>query len=153
MTTWINLPLVRKALNVPVNDYFFNADNGNDFVYVPSERNVMPFYKHLLDTSSIRMLIYNGDADPSLSSFRTQAAWFPYLNTSGVPVSQEWRPWTMDNKSDVRGYVQEWANNQIAFLTIRGSGHMVPEFRSEAAWLFMRNWIQGSDYPFYNPAH
>ncbi len=38
MTQWINLPLARKALNVPLNSYFFNADNGNDFVYVTGER-------------------------------------------------------------------------------------------------------------------
>ena len=50
------------------------------FRYVPTEPNVMTFYKHLLDTRpDVRMLVYNGDADPSLSSFRTQAAWFPYL--------------------------------------------------------------------------
>jgi serine carboxypeptidase-like clade 1 len=127
MTTWINLPAVRRALNVPVNSFFFNADNGNDFVYVPTEPNVMTFYKHLLDTRpDIRMLVYNGDADPSLSSFRTQAAWFPYMKSEQVPITQVWRPWTLDNATDVRGYVQEWANNQFAFLTIRGSGHMVP---------------------------
>ncbi len=121
MTTWINLPAVRRALNVPINSFFFNADNGNDFVYVPTEPNVMPFYKHLLDTRpDIRMLIYNGDADPSLSSFRTQAAWFPFMKQQQVSVAQEWRPWTLDNKTDVRGYVQEWTQGRFAFLTIRG---------------------------------
>jgi serine carboxypeptidase-like clade 1 len=120
-------------------------------VYVPTERDVRPFYIDLLQNTNVRLLVYNGDADPSLSSFRTQAAWFPYLKTQQVPLHQSWRPWTLDGKSDVRGYVQEWQNNQFAFLTIRGSGHMVPEFRSEAAFAFMQSWIQGNDYPTYNP--
>jgi hypothetical protein len=33
MTQWINLPLARKALHVPINSYFFNADNGNGRVF------------------------------------------------------------------------------------------------------------------------
>ena len=122
---WINLPETRQALNVPADSYFFDADNGNGFVYNPNVDDVRGIYMEWLKNTSIRALIYNGDTDPSLSSFRTQDAWFPYLAQQGVKVSEEWRPWTVDNKTDTRGYVQEWENNRFSYLTIRGSGHMV----------------------------
>jgi carboxypeptidase C (cathepsin A) len=112
---------------------------------------VRPFYISLLQNTTIRALIYNGDTDPSLSSFRTQDAWFPYLAQENIAITEVWRPWTIMNKTDVRGYVQEWQNNQLGYLTIRGSGHMVPEFRSQAAYAFMKTWIAGDNYPMYNP--
>ena len=35
------------------------------------------------------------------------------------------------------------------YLTIRGSGHMVPEFKPAAAAAFLQNWLDGEDYPVY----
>lgn len=126
MTQWIQRTDVRQALNVPVNSNFFNSDNGNDFTYYVTEQSVLPFYVKQLRNSKMRTLVYNGDTDPSLSSFRTQAAWFPFLQANNIPITQEWRPWTMDNRTDVRGYVTKFFDNsRFAYVTIRGSGHMV----------------------------
>lgn len=124
-----------------------------------------------LETTNMRVLIYNGDTDPSLSSFRcafcalklcvhvshhplcsTQDAWFPFMEAHGYKQTQPWRAWTTDGKQDVRGYVTEWLNNRFAFLTIRGSGHMVPQYRSQAAFSFLQRWLSGSDYPKYVPS-
>lgn len=151
MMLWLNRTDARRALHVPVDSTFFNGDNGVGFNYTSNKRNVLPFYLKLLHNSSTRILVYNGDADPSISSFRAQDAWFPFLKQNGIPITQPWRPWTLDGIADVRGYVTEFANNALAYVTIRGSGHMVPEFRSQASLAVMKTWISGGDYPKYNP--
>ncbi len=92
------------------------------------------------------------------------------MTAQGFKQTQPWRAWTTDGKQDVRGYVTEWLDNRFAFLTIRGSGHMVriiayarlctlvctlltrfqvPQFRSQAAFSFLQRWLSGSDYPTY----
>jgi len=49
------------------------------------------------------------------------------------------------------GYVIEYFGD-FSFLTIRGSGHMVPEFKPEAALSFLTNWLASKDFPPYNPS-
>jgi len=47
------------------------------------------------------------------------------------------------------GYVTRYKGN-FDFLTIRGSGHMVPQFKPEAALGFLASWVAGEDYLPYN---
>ena len=32
----------------------------------------MPFYRHVIEETDLRVLVYNGDADPGLNSFYAQ---------------------------------------------------------------------------------
>jgi len=48
------------------------------------------------------------------------------------------------------GYVFRYAKN-FHFLSIRGSGHMVPEFKPAASLLFLKFFLNGTEYPTYNP--
>lgn len=48
------------------------------------------------------------------------------------------------------GYVTRFEGH-FDFLTIRGSGHMVPEFKPAASLAFLSTWLQNKDYPTYNP--
>ena len=52
----------------------------------------MPFYQQVAKTTKLRMLVYNGDADPSINSFVAQN-WTSHL---GFTPAQTWRPWTLD---------------------------------------------------------
>lgn len=78
--------------------------------------------------------MYNGDADPGLNSFYAQN-WTAAL---GYAEKEGWRPWTLDGKQAVGGYVTRYAHD-FDFLTIRGAGHMVPEYqvcvRSWSPWI------------------
>jgi len=117
---WLEHPDVKKALHVAPNAYFFSGDNGVGFNYTLTERNLLPFYKHLVYNTSIRVLVYNGDTDPGINSFTAQN-WTSYL---GVPEKESWRAWTLDSKQAVGGYVTRYEGS-FDYLTIRGSGHMV----------------------------
>jgi hypothetical protein len=45
-----------------------------------------------------------------------------YFDSLGVNESEAWRPWTVDGKKRMGGYVVTWPGN-LSYLTIRGSGH------------------------------
>ena len=122
MLKWLNTSAVKHALNVPASAKFFLTDNGVGFNYSITEKNLMPFYRQLAAEGQVRVLVYNGDTDPGINSFVAQN-WTAAL---GFAELQEWRPWTLDGKQRVGGYVTRYAGS-FDFLTIRGSGHMVPE--------------------------
>ena len=46
------------------------------------------------------------------------------------------------------GYVTRYAND-FDFLTIRGAGHMVPEFKPKASLEFLTRFLRGEDYKQY----
>ena len=44
-------------------------------------------------------------------------------------MTQAWRAWTMDGCRRVGGYVTRYGKARLDYVTIRGSGHMVPQVR------------------------
>ena len=58
---WVNSSAVRRALHVPLDSLFFSGDNGEGMTYLPTEKNLMPFYRHVAKTTSLRVLVYNGE--------------------------------------------------------------------------------------------
>ena len=75
---WLEHPDVKRSLHVSQDAYFFSGDNGVGFTYNLTERNLLPFYKHLVYNTSIRVLVYNGDTDPGINSFTAQN-WTSFL--------------------------------------------------------------------------
>ena len=65
-------PPVKAALHVPADAYFFQCDNGDGFNYTGNTPALMPFYRHVIENTSLRVLVYNGDTDPGLNSFYAQ---------------------------------------------------------------------------------
>jgi carboxypeptidase C (cathepsin A) len=146
---WLALTSVRNAIHVDPNAYFFDGDNGVGFVYNLTEKNILPFYLNVITNTPLRVLVYNGDADPCINSMITQDTYFNYFAENGLQQTEIWRPWTLDG-SRMGGYVTEYLNNKFAFLTIRGSGHMVPEFKPPMAYSFISTWLAAQDYLPYN---
>lgn len=145
--TWIKSPQVKAALHVAPNAAFFSGDNGVGFNYTLTEANLMPFYQYLAANTSVRVLIYNGDTDPGINSFRTQN-WTSVVGAN-LGLVEDWRPWTQDSCRAVSGYVTRYKGN-FDFLTIRGSGHMVPEYQPASALAFLSAWLNDAEYPRYN---
>jgi len=146
MLTWLNTSAVKAALNVPAAASFFLTDNGVGFNYTLSEKNLMPFYQRIVGEKRMRVIVYNGDTDPGINSFVTQN-WTVAL---GFAETQPWRPWTLDGQQRMGGYVTRYAHS-FDFLTIRGAGHMVPEFKPAASLEFLTRFLHGEDYKPYKP--
>jgi len=148
MRIWLNQTVVREALHIDPDNFFFQCDNGVGFNYTSTRKELMPFYQRAIDDPNVRILIYNGDTDPSLNSFYAQN-WTAAL---GIPEKEEWRPWTLDGRQKMGGYVTRYAND-FDYLTIRGSGHMVPEYKPAATLEFLTKWLADEDWlPYQNPS-
>ena len=140
---WIEHKAVRKALHVPLDSYFYDSDGGGP--YHGSEKNLMPFYRDVAARTELRVLVYNGDTDPSINSFAAQN-WTASL---GFEPTQPWRPWTLDGCLRMGGYVTRYEKARFDYLTIRGSGHMVPQFKPAQALEFLSTWLHDKDYKPY----
>jgi carboxypeptidase C (cathepsin A) len=147
MDVWVNSSAVRKALHVPQHARFFSFDNADGFDYTMSERSLLPFYAQLATQSDVRVLIYNGDVDPGLNAILAQN-WTAAL---GLRPRADWRPWTLDGRQRVGGYVQEYEGD-FSFLTVRGAGHMVPEYKPAASFEFLQRWLAAEPFkPYVKP--
>lgn len=55
------------------------------------------------------------------------------------------------NVSDAKtvgGHVMTWGNGMFTYATVRGSGHMVPEFRPDAAAVLVDAILARTELPF-----
>jgi len=144
MLKWLKTSQVKDALHIPKGAEFFLTDNGVGFNYNLTERNLMPFYQRVAQETNLRVLIYNGDTDPGINTFVGQN----WTTALGFPEKESWRPWTLDGKQRMGGYVTRYEGD-FDFLTIRGSGHMVPEYKPAATFEFMSRWLKGDEYQRY----
>ena len=60
-----------------------------------------------------------------------------------MPLKKGWRQWTVN--SQTAGYVTSYAED-FTFLTVKGSGHMVPQYRPVPALAMFERFI--TDQPF-----
>ena len=119
LNVWVNATAVRAALHVTADAFFFSGDNGVGFPYRGDEGPLLPFYRELQAVASgapgkVRVLIYSGDTDPCINTFWSQN-WTSHV---GFKETAPWRPWTLDGKQRMGGYVTRYAND-FDFLTIR----------------------------------
>jgi len=131
-TAYFNLPQVRTAFNaVPVSEVEWTICTGN-IDYTSTYTTVIPIHKYLL-SQGVRILIYSGDADMCVPHTGSEA-WTESLN---LPLVDEWRPWLVDNQ--VGGYVRAYKG--LTFATIKGAGHMVPQYRPPQAFHFFSSFL------------
>jgi carboxypeptidase C (cathepsin A) len=139
---------VQKALNIRNNTN--NWTMCNDSIganYINDDRASYWIYEELL--GKYRVLVYSGDADGAVPITGT-LNWIEKLRTSkGLSVVRPWSPWSypgLFNDKQVGGFV-EVLDNDFTFVSIRGAGHMVPQFYPQPAYVFMSNWIAGNPLP------
>lgn len=144
MDIWVNRSEVRDALHVPRNSAFYSFDNAENFDYRSTEKSLIPFYRFVALFTPLRVLIYNGDTDPNINSIAAQN----WTNAINLPVEEDWRPWTLDGRQRMGGYVTRFAG-ETSFLTIRGAGHMVPQYKPAATFEFLRAWLHKEPFKRY----
>jgi len=136
-TAWINQDSLRTAIHaLPVSQ--INWTICSDVLnYTEQYTTVIPIYKQLLQ-NGYRILVYSGDVDMCVPNTGSEA-WTSSLN---LPLESYWRPWFVNNQ--VAGYVTTY--KQLTYATIKGSGHMVPQYRPPQALAFFTRFL--NDQPF-----
>ena len=131
---WLNLASVQTALHVTaarVSNWAVCA--GLD--YTKTRDTVIPLYPALVN--KYRTLVFSGDGDNCVPYIGTQE----WVRNLGFPVKQNWHPWLVNDQ--VAGYAVNYQPN-LTFATVKGAGHMVPQYMPEQALALFTAFINNT---------
>ncbi|KAJ4846111.1 Serine carboxypeptidase-like 20 [Turnera subulata] len=135
-TKWLNDESVRKAIHAQPVSIAGPWELCSDRIsYGFGAGSLLPFHKNLT-SQGYRALIYSGDHDMCVPFTGTEA----WTKALGYKTVDEWRPWLSD--SQVAGYLQGYDHN-LTFLTIKGAGHTVPEYKPRESLDFFTRFLDG----------
>ncbi|XP_056134183.1 cathepsin A-like [Lampris incognitus] len=137
-TNWLNRGDVRKALHIP--DVLPPWDMCSDDVgqqYTTLYATMREIYLKLLSVG-IQALVYNGDTDMACNFLGDQ--WF--VEDLGQNATTKYQHWLFNEQ--VAGFYQRFGN--ITFLTVKGAGHMVPQWAPGPAFHMFQSFITNGSY-------
>ena len=150
---WCNNPSVRKALHMHDESFYgrpWALQAGAGMQYTTYTGASYDLYPQLLKHTPV--LIYNGDVDACVP-FNSNADWISSLAAAqGYDNAMPWRPWLIHRgggATAVAGYVTSYATHtahNLTFLTIKNSGHMVPQYQPDRALAFFTAWLEGKPF-------
>ena len=146
MNVWLGRADVQQALHVSG-----HGNNSQTYRSLPSTNDLRPLYKRL--AKKYRMLIYSGEVDSCVPYYASE----DWTSSMGFAVRQPWTAWhspSLDapNKSTIRaGYCTEYhtgnaSNPRFTFLTVAGSGHMVPKDKAPQALSMIRTFLANGTF-------
>ena len=144
---YVNTPEVRRAFNMKPESFYGHPWNlgGGDLAYTTYTGSSYDLYPAIL--AKVPVLIYNGDADCCVP-YSSNEDWVVALAAEQkYPVLQQWRPWLLGDVP--AGYVTAYGTNgpgNLTFLTVKGAGHMVPQYQPERAFAFLSRWLAGGPF-------
>uniref|UniRef100_A0A6P4AWI9 Carboxypeptidase n=1 Tax=Ziziphus jujuba TaxID=326968 RepID=A0A6P4AWI9_ZIZJJ len=135
-TAWLNDETVRKAIHAEEESVIgpWELCTGN-IVFSHDAGSMINYHKNLT-SRGYRALIYSGDHDMCVP-FTGSEAW---TRSVGYNIVDEWRPW--NSNGQVAGFIQGYEYN-LTFVTIKGAGHTVPEYKPREALDFYSRFLAG----------
>lgn len=88
--------------------------------------------------NQVRKLFYSGDTDGAVTTYGSKR-WIKDLKWS---VDEAWRPWFTNGQ--VSGYVEKY--DGLDFVTIKGVGHMAPQWARESTTGMIMAWIHNETF-------
>jgi len=86
----------------------------------------------------VRIWIYSGDTDGAVPVNDT-IRWIENLK---LPVEKEWASWRVNN-SELAGFRTQYKG--LTFITVKGTGHMVPQWKPVEALKLFNTFLKGTD--------
>ncbi|KAK1413480.1 hypothetical protein QVD17_35254 [Tagetes erecta] len=148
---WANMDVAQQALNVrqgmigkweSLNNTWHYELGMNDTIYYSYDIfSSFPDHKKLL-SKNCRALIFNGDHDLA----------FPYVGVErwiaslDLDVEVPWKPFYVNDQ--VGGYETKYSlnNYSLAYATVKGSGHVVPQNKPTQTVALVRKWLSSQTY-------
>lgn len=101
---------------------------------------MIPIYKLFVTNTNYKLLVYSGDQDTVLNFIATENI----LLSLNLKVTETWRAWNyqspIGNGPQVGGWTVKFAN-RLRFATIKGAGHMVPQFQPAPSLQLLLNFF------------
>ena len=145
---WCNNDAARAGFNMKPRSFYpapWAAQAGAAMNYTHYTGASYDLYPSIV--SKYRVVIYNGDVDACVP-YNSNEDWTATLAAQqGWEEAEAWRPWILD--SVPAGYVTSYKTNGAAdftFVTIKESGHMVPQYQPARALAFFQRWLKGGPY-------
>ncbi|KAK0589817.1 hypothetical protein LWI29_018853 [Acer saccharum] len=135
-TAWLNDAAVRKAIHADEVSIAGSWEICTDRIDFSHDAGSMIKFHRNLTLRGYRALIFSGDHDMCVPYTGSEA----WTRSLGYKIIDEWRPWTSNGQ--VAGYIQGYENN-LTFLTVKGSGHTVPEYKPREALDFYSLFLAG----------
>ncbi|CAN4101160.1 unnamed protein product [Withania somnifera] len=135
-TVWLNNEDVREAFHAEQTSVTGPWDLCTDNIIFSHDSGSMIKYHRNLTARGYRALIYSGDHDMCVPYTGSEK----WTSSLGYAIVDEWRPWYVNEQ--VAGYIQGYASN-LTFLTIKGAGHTVPEYKPQESLAFYDRWLEG----------
>ncbi|PIN06130.1 Serine carboxypeptidases (lysosomal cathepsin A) [Handroanthus impetiginosus] len=127
---YLNTAEVQNALHVKPTTW----NSCRFFPWTDWQSSLLPTIENLI-ASGMRVWLYSGDIDANVPVTATRYA----INSLKLPIETSWRPWYLDN--EVGGYVVGYKG--LAFVTVRGAGHLVPSYQPQRALTMISSFLQG----------
>ena len=146
---YLNNEQVKKAINVN-SDIHWVIDQGswNWNQYTPTQTDLSGYYFKWVN--KYRIMVYYGDVDAAVP-YNGGERWTVNL---GYPILEQWRPWTIDGKQAMAGYVQIFSTNDtkynFTYVTVRGAGHMVPQYKPKEALKMFEIFVHDLMWPRFS---
>ena len=134
---YLNRPEVKEALHVDAGTTFKICNDTVNANYAFTQSSVDKYQQ--LMANGYKVLIYSGDTDAAVPYTST----LDWINKLGLNVQEAWRPWYIGDQ--VVGFVQEYSG--LTFTTVKGTGHQVPAWKRQEAYILISSFINGQELP------
>ena len=140
ITRYFNRKEVKEALHVNTDITWAICSDDVNKRYKRQNKGSIWAYPTLIE-SGIRILIYSGDTDMAVP-YNGNQRWIDNLN---LEVEKDWVQWrAFDDPNNVAGYYIKYKG--LTFCTIKGTGHMVPEWKPKEAYYMFSKFLNNEDF-------
>ena len=136
--TYLNRADVKKALHVDPSITWTICSGLVSSLYTRDKEHGSYYLMPRLINSGLRILIFSGDTDGAVSFYGTKQ----WISNLKLDVLKPWRSWKVDEER-ISGYITQYRG--LDFVTVRGAGHMVPQYKRPEATHMFESWINGND--------
>lgn len=142
VTGYLNRKDVREALHIEhdLPDWTICSDAVTDS-YGRTYQDMFAQYKRLLQEDGFRIFLYYGDTDMACNFLGGE--WF--VDQLNLELKRARAPW-YTNKGQVAGYDMVF-DKDFTYTTIRGAGHMVPQFKPTYAYEMFTHFLKNQPLP------
>ncbi len=135
---WLNREDVKKALHVRQNITFTECNDEVGANYTIDAKGSLYLYPQLIE-QGLKIWFFSGDTDAAVS-FNGSERWIQKLN---LVVVDPWKNWSVNGQT--AGYYQIY--NGLTFLTIKGAGHMAPQWKRKESYALFKAFLEGRAHP------
>jgi len=136
LSDYVNNATVREALHIPEYAPGWDQCWGENFTYNLNASASLWIYP-VLKEAGVRLMFYSGDTDGAVPTYGTKR-WIETLNWN---ITEPWRQWTTEGQ--VSGYIIKY--DGLDFITVKGVGHMAPQWARQAVTEMITNHIFEKD--------